>query len=100
MSWTRHAACLGEIRRAHKILVSKPEEKKPFEGTKPKRENECLIITQLSVRIIDFLIIVSSSHIQAARSNHVHRSSSVVSNYIRIRGPLGSCWLQYAPWYA
>jgi hypothetical protein len=30
MRWTGHAACMGEMRNEHKILVGKSEGKRPF----------------------------------------------------------------------
>jgi hypothetical protein len=32
MRWTGHVACMGESRNAFRILVGKPEVKRPLEG--------------------------------------------------------------------
>jgi hypothetical protein len=34
MRWVGHEACMGEIRHAYKILVRKPEGKRPFEKSR------------------------------------------------------------------
>jgi hypothetical protein len=39
MRWAWHAACIGEIRCAYKILVGKPEGKRPLGGPKRSRES-------------------------------------------------------------
>jgi hypothetical protein len=39
MGLVRHVACMGEIRNVYKILVGKPEGKRPLERTRHSWEN-------------------------------------------------------------
>jgi hypothetical protein len=31
MSWVRYVACIGEMKNTHRVLMEKPEGKKPLE---------------------------------------------------------------------
>jgi hypothetical protein len=39
MRWTGHVACIGEGRGAHRILVGRPEGRRPFGRPKRRWEN-------------------------------------------------------------
>jgi hypothetical protein len=39
MKWAGHVACMGEVRKMYKVLVGKPEGKRPLRGPKHRCEN-------------------------------------------------------------
>jgi len=39
MRWTGHLACMGEDRRVHRVLVGKPEGKRPLGRPRRRRED-------------------------------------------------------------
>jgi hypothetical protein len=39
MRWVGHVACMGEERKVHKVLVGKPEEKRPLRRPRHKWED-------------------------------------------------------------
>jgi hypothetical protein len=43
MKWVGHVACIGEVRNAYKILVLKPEGKRPLVRTRHRWENNIRI---------------------------------------------------------
>jgi hypothetical protein len=39
MRWVGHVACMGEIRREHKILIGKCQRQRPLERSRSRSEN-------------------------------------------------------------
>jgi hypothetical protein len=39
MRWARHVACIGEERKAYRILVEKPKRKRPLERPRHRWED-------------------------------------------------------------
>jgi hypothetical protein len=43
MRWEEHVTCMGETRNAYKILVEKPEGKRPLKGTRLRCEDNIIM---------------------------------------------------------
>jgi hypothetical protein len=39
MKWAGHVACMGEMRKAYKIFICKPEDRKPFIRSRCRQED-------------------------------------------------------------
>jgi hypothetical protein len=51
MRWSRHAACIGEIRNAHKISVRKPRRKTTLVRSRCRWEDIKLILMKQGMRV-------------------------------------------------
>jgi hypothetical protein len=56
MRWVRHVVCVGEIRNAYKILVGKPDGKRPFRRPRHRWEDNIKIdLRERDLECVDWI---------------------------------------------
>jgi hypothetical protein len=56
MRWVRHAACMGELRNLYKILIGKPEGKRPLRKPRHRWEgNIKMYLREIMLEGVDWI---------------------------------------------